>query len=74
MIKGVLETAIQSDLPGMVRASTSEDVYSFDGRRVLIPKGTMHCFRRRIRSGGGCALLKRMIEDAYTHRPDISDH
>jgi type IV secretion system protein VirB10 len=41
MIKGVLETAIQSDLPGMVRASTSEDVYSFDGRRVLIPKGTM---------------------------------
>lgn len=41
MIKGVLETAIQSDLPGMVRASISEDVYSFDGRRVLIPKGTM---------------------------------
>jgi type IV secretion system protein VirB10 len=41
MIKGVLETAIQSDLPGMVRASTNEDVYSFDGRRVLIPKGTM---------------------------------
>jgi type IV secretion system protein VirB10 len=41
MIRGVLETAIQSDLPGMVRAITSEDVYSFDGRRVLIPKGTM---------------------------------
>jgi type IV secretion system protein VirB10 len=41
MIRGVLETAIQSDLPGMVRAMTSEDVYSFDGRRVLIPKGTM---------------------------------
>ena len=41
MIRGVLETAIQSDLPGMVRAVTSEDVYSFDGRRVLIPKGTV---------------------------------
>jgi type IV secretion system protein VirB10 len=41
MIRGVLETAIQSDLPGNVRAITSEDVYSFDGRRVLIPKGTM---------------------------------
>ena len=41
MIRGVLETAIQSDLPGMVRAITSEDVYSFDGRRVLIPQGTM---------------------------------
>lgn len=40
MIRGVLETAIQSDLPGNVRAITSEDVYSFDGRRVLIPAGT----------------------------------
>lgn len=41
LIRGVLETAIQSDLPGMVRAITSNDVYSFDGRRVLLPKGTM---------------------------------
>ena len=40
MIKGVLETAIQSDLPGQVRAVVSEDVWSFDGRRVLIPSGT----------------------------------
>jgi type IV secretion system protein VirB10 len=41
MIRGTLETAIESDLPGMVRAITREDVYSFDGRRVLIPSGTM---------------------------------
>jgi type IV secretion system protein VirB10 len=41
MIRGILETAMQSDLPGNVRAITTEDVYSFDGRRVLIPKGTM---------------------------------
>jgi type IV secretion system protein VirB10 len=41
VIRGILETAIQSDLPGMVRATTVEDVYSFDGRRILIPKGTM---------------------------------
>jgi type IV secretion system protein VirB10 len=41
MIRATLETAIQSDLPGMVKAITSEDVYSFDGRRVLIPSGTM---------------------------------
>ena len=40
MIRGVLETAVQSDLPGMVRAVTTEDVWSFDGRRVLIPAGT----------------------------------
>jgi type IV secretion system protein VirB10 len=41
MIRATLETAIQSDLAGMVRAITTEDVYSFDGRRVLLPKGTM---------------------------------
>ncbi|MFW8642286.1 type IV secretion system protein VirB10 [Rhizobium beringeri] len=41
LIRGVLETAIQSDLPGMVRAVTSTEVYSFDGRRILLPKGTM---------------------------------
>lgn len=40
MIGGVLETAIQSDLPGMVRAVISEDVYSFDGSHLLIPKGS----------------------------------
>ncbi|UXS05569.1 type IV secretion system protein VirB10 [Agrobacterium tumefaciens] len=41
LIRGVLETAVQSELPGMVRAVTSTDVYSFDGRRILLPKGTM---------------------------------
>jgi len=40
VIRGVLETALQSDLPGQVRAVTTEDVWSFDGRRVLIPKGS----------------------------------
>ncbi len=40
MIRGILETAIQSDLPGQVRAVTAEDIWSFDGRRVLIPAGT----------------------------------
>lgn len=40
LIPGILETAIVSDLPGQIRAITSKDVYSFDGRRVLIPTGT----------------------------------
>lgn len=40
LIPGIMETAINSDLPGQVRAITSQDVYSFDGRRVLIPTGT----------------------------------
>lgn len=40
LIRAVLETAVQSDLAGMVRAVTTEDIWSFDGRRVLIPSGT----------------------------------
>ena len=40
LIPGILETAIVSDLPGQVRAIVSQDVHSFDGRRVLIPTGT----------------------------------
>ncbi len=40
VIPGVLETAINSDLPGMVRAINSADVYSHDGSQLLIPKGS----------------------------------
>ncbi len=40
MIRGFLETAINTDLPGMVRAVAREDVYSLDGRRILIPEGS----------------------------------
>lgn len=40
ILRGVLETAVQTDLPGMVRAITTDDVWSFDGRRVLVPSGT----------------------------------
>ena len=40
MIRADLLTAIQSDLPGNVSAIMREDVWSFDGRRVLIPAGT----------------------------------
>jgi type IV secretion system protein VirB10 len=40
VIPAVLETAINSDLPGFARAVVSRDVYSFDGARVLIPRGS----------------------------------
>ena len=40
IIAGVLETAINSDLPGQVRAVVSRDVPGFDGTRVLIPRGS----------------------------------
>lgn len=40
IIPAVLETAINSDLPGFVRAVVSRDVRSFNGSVVLIPRGS----------------------------------
>ncbi len=40
LIPGILETAVNSDLPGQIRAIVSKDVWSFDGRRIIIPTGT----------------------------------
>jgi type IV secretion system protein VirB10 len=40
MIPGVLETALDSDLPGYTRAIVSRDVRGFDGTEVLIPRGS----------------------------------
>ncbi len=40
IITGVLETAIDSDLPGLVRAVVSRDVRGFDATKVLIPRGS----------------------------------
>lgn len=40
LIPAVLETAIDTDVPGYVRAVVSADVRSFDGSRVLIPRSS----------------------------------
>jgi type IV secretion system protein VirB10 len=40
LIPAVLETAINSDLPGYVRAVVSQDIRSFDGSRILIPRSS----------------------------------
>ncbi|WP_340588772.1 TrbI/VirB10 family protein [Erythrobacter alti] len=40
MIPAILETAINTDVPGFVRAVVSQDVRSFDGSRVLIPRSS----------------------------------
>jgi len=40
MIDIILETAINSDLPGMVRGMVSHDVYGEAGTLVLLPRGT----------------------------------
>lgn len=40
LIPAVLETAINTDVPGYVRAVVSKDVRSFDGKRVLVLRGS----------------------------------
>ena len=40
MIPAILETAINTDVPGYVRAVVSRDVRSFDGARVLVPRSS----------------------------------
>ena len=40
IIGAVMETALNSDLPGYARAVVSKDVLSFDGSTVLIPAGS----------------------------------
>jgi type IV secretion system protein VirB10 len=40
VIAAVLETALNSDLPGYVRAVVTRDVKGFDGKKVLVPRGS----------------------------------
>lgn len=40
LIPAILETAIDTNVPGYVRAVVSRDVRSFDGSRVLVPRSS----------------------------------
>lgn len=40
LIAAVLETAIDTDLPGFARAIVSRDVRSFDGAHILVPRSS----------------------------------
>ncbi len=40
LIPAVLETAIDTNVPGYVRAVVSQDVRSFDGKRILVPRSS----------------------------------
>jgi len=40
IVDAVLETAVNTDLPGTLRAIVSRDVYAESGRDVMIPKGS----------------------------------
>ncbi|NBX04099.1 MAG: TrbI/VirB10 family protein [Alphaproteobacteria bacterium] len=40
VVNAVLETAVNTDLPGSLRAIVSRDVYAESGREVMIPRGS----------------------------------
>lgn len=68
MIPAVLETALNSDLPGFARAVVSRDVRSFDGRTVLIPRGSRVI--GQYRSGVATGQSRAFIIWSRILRPD----
>jgi type IV secretion system protein VirB10 len=61
MIQAVMETALDSSLPGQTRAVVSEDVYSVDGTRLLIPRGSRLIGRYR----AGVDIAERRVTIAW---------
>jgi type IV secretion system protein VirB10 len=59
LIPGVLETPIDTSRPGLVRAIVSKDARGFDGRRVLVPRGSRLIgeFRGDVPSGQSRVLV-----------------
>ncbi len=70
IIAGVLETAINSDLPGFTRAVVSQDVRSFDGSRVAIPRGSR--LIGQYRSGLTVGQSRAFVVWSRLMRPDGS--
>jgi type IV secretion system protein VirB10 len=68
IIPAVLETALNSDLPGYVRAIVSRDVKSFDGTRVLIPRGTR--LIGQYKSGLASGVTRAFVIWSRLIRPD----
>ena len=61
MIQAVMETALDSSLPGQTRAVISEDVFSYDGTRLLIPRGSRLIGRYR----SGIKVAQRRVTIAW---------
>lgn len=61
MIQAVMETALDSSLPGQTRAIISEDVFSYDGSRLLIPRGSRLIGRYR----SGIEVAQRRVTIAW---------
>ena len=53
IIPAVLETALNSEMPGFARAIVSRDVRSFDGAAVLVPRGSRLIGQYRAASAPG---------------------
>ena len=61
MIQALMETALDSSLPGQTRAIISEDVFSYDGTRLLIPRGSRLIGRYR----SGVEIAQRRVTIAW---------
>lgn len=71
LIPAVLETALNSDLPGYVRAIVSRDVRGFDGSKVLIPRGSR--LIGQYRSGVALGQSRAFVIWTRLIRPDGAD-
>lgn len=60
-IHAVLETAINSDLPGMVRAVVTEPVYAYTGENVIIPAGSRLVGQYDSRSSNGLSSSRVFV-------------
>lgn len=68
LIPAVLETPVDTAQPGPVRALTSKDTRSFDGTRVLIPRGSR--LLGELRTDGGAGQTRTLITWNRLLRPD----
>jgi len=68
IIAAVLETPLNSDRPGLARALISQDVRSFDGSRVLIPRGSRLIGEFKAEAGTG--LSRVLVTWSRLIRPD----
>ena len=68
LIPAVMETAFNSNRPGLARAIVSADIKGFDGRRVLIPRGSR--LVGEYRSDAGPGQRRALVNWFRLIRPD----
>jgi hypothetical protein len=80
LIPASLETAINTDVPGFVRAVVSQDVRSFDGKRVLIPRSAIAArilssrprYSRSEKGASSCGLSDSKVRVLFGPKPAIA--